>query len=298
MKVVVVGLPYFAEILARKLSTFDPENSYSSYDTYYSKADKLKFFFAVLNADVVVSLKGVAEDSKALEWVKFLKKPVLMGWMGSDVLGAQKLFEAGNMNYSLLNYAHHFTITSWLQEELNELDIKTEILHFQTVPRSTELNQPTKAGVVAYIGANEEFYGLNELILLAKKNESIPFHVYGNDVKVDKCPRNLTIHGRVSDAKLQELLNENAIAYRYTKHDGNSQSIIEALVNGNIPMWNYPMEGCVLIENDLDKALNEALQVLKKGENREVIQNKYLDFYDSATIYRIFVDKLMSVGNK
>lgn len=299
MKVVVVGLPLFARELVQKLSSFDSENTYKCFDTYYSKTDKLKYFLSVVNADVVVSLKGVAEESKALKWAKYLKKPILMGWMGSDVLGAQKLFQQKRMNNELINYAHHFTDAVWLQDELEEVGINSKILHFKTMSSKPSSPFPTSIGVSAYIGkGNEEFYGWNELMELAVQHKNVPFHVYGTDKSEVSIPDNVKIHGWIPKKAVQKILDENAIVYRNTKHDGNSQAIIEALTNGNVPMWNYPMDGCVLINDNLDLTFEKAIQKVKDLNSRKGIQNKYLEFYNTASIYRIFVDKLKAIGSK
>lgn len=299
MKTIVVGLPLFAKELAENLSQFDKKNKYLSYNTYYSRLDKIKYFISVLTADVVVSLKGVAENSLALKWAMFLKKPILMGWMGSDVQGAQTLSENRKMNHKLLNYATHFTDAIWLQQELLELEVKASILHFKSITPSQSGTPKHLLGVSAYIGqGREEFYGINSFLALARQYPRVSFHAYGTKGTGFEAPKNCKFHGWIKKEEVQKILNEFAIVYRNTNHDGNSQSVIEALANGNIVMWNYPMDGCIKIDKSVEDAFEEAVKLVESGTNRSRLVNKYIEFYNPESIYRKFTIKLREIGKK
>ena len=53
-----VGLPSFAAKIAEQLSEFDPENTYKSYNTYYSKKELIKCLLNFNKADLIYSMNG------------------------------------------------------------------------------------------------------------------------------------------------------------------------------------------------------------------------------------------------
>ena len=91
MKVLLIGLKYFSQKLAKELSDFDSSNRYIAFDTYYSKRDLLRFIAHLPSADLVYSIKGTTSKSKVFNLVMKMKKPLIIQWAGTDVLQALEL---------------------------------------------------------------------------------------------------------------------------------------------------------------------------------------------------------------
>ena len=53
LKIIIVGLPLFAERLAKSLKEFDPSNNYISLNTYYKRWDKIRAKFLIPRADLL-----------------------------------------------------------------------------------------------------------------------------------------------------------------------------------------------------------------------------------------------------
>ena len=74
MRVLINGLPLFAERLARQLKKYDSNSSFIFLDTYNSKWAQLKFFLLVPFSDCVISMNGVSDNSGSLNLVLKWKK--------------------------------------------------------------------------------------------------------------------------------------------------------------------------------------------------------------------------------
>ena len=110
MLVLVNGLPYFGRILVRDLNEFDSKNKYIFLDTYYSKLDKLLFFFLVPFSKLIISFNGVSDNSGALNWVLKWKKKILMQWQGSDVMLAKQRSKENKIDLRYINKAIHLML--------------------------------------------------------------------------------------------------------------------------------------------------------------------------------------------
>ena len=138
-RVMFIGLPMFTKRTADNLSRFDPGNSYKNYNTYFSLKDRVRFLRDFRKADLVYSMTGSVLPSEIFKRV--LKKgiPLVMHWMGTDVLKAINAKKVGLMLREYADYAHHVTEAPWLQQELIEVDIQAELLRYATtlVPENT-----------------------------------------------------------------------------------------------------------------------------------------------------------------
>lgn len=294
MKIVFTGLPYFSRLIVKELNAFDKKNNYFFFNTYYSSKDKVNYFLNLINTSIVVSFNGVYRNSKSLDWAIILKKPIAMFWHGSDVIIAKELFIQNKINLKYINYAAHFTDATWLQNELNEIGIKSQLLPFKIVS-PTEKKDPFKNfGAVTYIAQeNEKFYGIDYIFALAQEYPTDAFHIIGTNGNDFTPPKNVKFHGWVSKDRVNELLDQYPIFIRLTKHDGYSLSVLEALGNGNEVIWNYPhsqtsmasskeelIKKYSLLKNKLNfnslKRNQENITWIKENLNRERILTKFI----------------------
>ena len=123
LKIVILGLPLFGERLAAHLNSYDTENSYRFLNTYYSKWDKFRSFWAIPKADAVFSINGSLNSSGAFDRTLKSNVPLIMNWVGTDVLLAEEAKSKGTYRTDYLEKAHHFCEVNWIKEELDDIGI-------------------------------------------------------------------------------------------------------------------------------------------------------------------------------
>ena len=127
MKVLIVGLPLFAERLKNDLTEYDSSNKYYFLNTYYNKWDRVKALFLIPRVDVVYSINGTLGTSRVFDLTLKLKKKLMIAWVGTDVLKAKKLKE---VNQLFLEKAEHYCEVDWIKKELVELNINAKSFEF------------------------------------------------------------------------------------------------------------------------------------------------------------------------
>ncbi len=274
MKVLIVGLPYFSRIIQKDLASFDHENSYVSCDTYYSRWGKIKYVLHLLTADLVYSINGAADDSGSLSLARRLGKKVILQWVGTDVLKVTKKLKIG-MGRKLIDHAIHFTEAPWLQEELKNINITSNILPLcgMLLPQTEVLEKTfSKFSVVSYIGkGREEFYGMSRIIEFAKRFQEIEINIVGIDKYDIPIPDNIRLLGWVSD--LPNELKKHTLFLRLTEHDGLPNTILEALSLGLYIGWIYGYPGVHNV-SDTTSLFKYVSELQKKQREGSLMRNE------------------------
>lgn len=296
MKVLIVGLPLFAERLRKELEEFDSSNKYYNLDTYYSKKDKLKSLFLIPFIDVVYSINGTLDNSGVINLALKFKKKVMFTWVGTDVVKAGKL-EVKNQKY--IHKVEHFCEVGWIKEELKEIGISADILNFVSFNKKFELTNPKteRLQVLSYIPDNRaEFYGMNEFLELAFSFPEIDFTIAGAHADEYKpLPENLKALGWVKD--MNALMQKVHVCVRFPEHDGLSSFILESLARGKKVIYKYPFnfcEACSTLEE-----MKSSLSRLHSGfTNGQEMSNeagkKFIESnFNSDVILGALVDKIV-----
>jgi len=282
VKVLIIGLPLFSKKLAEDLNKFDGDNIYISFDTYYSGLDRLKFLYHLPSADIVYSRNGSIYNSKAFSLTLFFKKKLMMQWVGTDVIKSTFNYKNNQVNYKFIKDAEHFCGPEWLRDELKNIEIDAELLTINTFGMNETLprNIPSDFSILSYIGTNrEEFYGIEQLIKLSKDFPDIQFHIVGIKNYQSELPNNVKLLGWVDN--IVELYKQNVLFLRLTKHDGLSNSVLEALSVGNYVAWtcNFPHTFHV---TDYENLKNYVTELKQKFENNELsINDKGIEYVKS-----------------
>lgn len=228
MKVIFIGLPYFSQRLARKLSAIDPANKYISLDTNSSKKDQLKYLSHLPTTDLVFSIGGSTVEGGAFKMARKFKKKLLIYWAGSDVLKAQKEQANNQSNEEFINYCSHYCCADWFENELQELSIDSQTLYIASASPRTNFNWPKGFSVLTYIGKDKpEFYGLNKVLATAELLPAIPFYLVGIDQLPSDTPQNVKAIGYVEN--FEDEIEKHPVFLRIPEHDGLGFSVIEAL---------------------------------------------------------------------
>ncbi len=277
MKVVLVGLPYFTKRLQKELSAFDPENTYTNLDTYYSRKDKVRAVFQIPRADCVMSINGTVVKSKVFD-IAFKKNvPLIINWAGSDVMKSLDAYRKGNFQQHYIDKAVHFCEAEWIQEELKEMNIDAEIVYFAISEGKVDLNPVTSEQftILSYIpDRRTDFYGLPTLIRMAEQFPEIRFLVAGSDESVLEegtiIPENMEMLGWVNN--MPEVFQQAHACMRFTEHDGLSNIIREALSHGKQVLYKYPFKHCIHCPDE--SVLADQIKALKmRFENGEDLTN-------------------------
>ncbi len=255
MKVLIVGLPYFSKLLSNNLKRNFPNDTFVNLDTYYSKSDKLKFLFHIINSDIVHSINGTLGKSKVLELAMKLKKKIIFHWVGTDLIKSTELFNLNKYNPSFISYPIHITDSPWYIQKLAQLGINAEFIplkgfdtKYETIAFKPEFN------VLCYISQHRaEYYGIESIAEIASKLPNIKFNLVGIESYDKKLPPNIILNGWVDN--MIEWIKNATICLRLPKTDGLSFFVLESLALQRYVAYNQDFEysdKCVSIEDFVD----------------------------------------------
>lgn len=254
MKVIVVGLPLFAKRLAKSLGNFDKSNSYTWLNTYYSKIDKLKARFLIPRAECIISINGSIETSKVFDLALNRKIPLIMIWVGTDVITATAAFKSGKYRKDYIENAVHFCEVNWIQDELKAIGINADIVNFASFDKKFQLMNPIsqKFTVLTYIpNQRSEFYGPNLFLNVARSFPDINFIIAGTKAEeYQPLPENVKALGWVED--MDSLYADVHLCVRIPEHDGLSTFILESLARGKDVIYKYPFDYCLQAGNEME----------------------------------------------
>lgn len=269
LKTIIVGLPLFAERLANSLSEFDLTNRYTFLNTYYSKKDKLKARFMIPRADLLFSINGSIVSSGVFDLAIRKKVPIIMNWVGTDVLLARDAIKSGNFRQDYISYVQHFCEVSWIQDELKAIGIEAEIVNFASFDRIFDLQLPKtdRLTVLSYISKiRSDFYGIDNFLKAAGRLPEIDFLIAGTEAEeYAPLPSNVRALGWVQD--MHKVYVQTHVCVRMPEHDGLSTFILESLARGKQVIYNYPFNHCYVCEteDELVIRLKDLEQDLKSG---------------------------------
>jgi glycosyltransferase involved in cell wall biosynthesis len=202
---------------------------------------KFETLYKLLKCDMIYFVSGTDISKSAfLKLAVFLKKKIIVHWIGTDVLTYTKRYNETQtvINKDCINLAG----SDLLQRELRQIGIESKVVPI--VPTDfafRSLEMPEKHAVLAYIPANrEEFYNMPLLKKVAKHFSNLDFHIVANSGENDseKLP-NVYYHGYLNAEQMNELYKKCSILFRFPEHDGLSMMLLEALGYGKSVIYRY-----------------------------------------------------------
>ncbi len=303
MKIIITGLPLFAKRLCDDLNQLDTENKYFFYNTYYSKLDLFKFFLHLPFVNTVISMNGVSDRSRTLNWVLLWKKKLVLQWMGTDALLVMERFSNKTIFRKYVDYGLNFIDSPWLKEELNFAEITNQEAQFKySLHTNLNLSVTKKIQALSYISSSrKEFYGLERVLNLANLFPDVQFLIIGMDEPETNEYKNVRFLGWVTENEVAKLMTESLIFLRLTEHDGFSVSVIEALCFGCEVISSLPSEFLhhAPITSSAENVMNFVLEVCKRNEykvNKELISNIWIK-YDKKRILNSYNDIISKVSS-
>jgi len=290
MYIALIGNSHFGPILTKQLNEYD-NNSYRFYNTNENKIDKIKFALNLPFIDVVYSVSASISGGGALNLALRFNKKIVQHFIGSDVLSAQIDFKNKNINQKLIENSHYLCEVNWIQEELTEINISSEVKALMVYERFLKPKLFEEFSVLTYMGKGKElFYGIEHFIKLAKDFPHIQFKIAGIESYAN-LPVNIRCLGWIN---MMDELQNSTVFIRNAKHDGLGFSIIEALSLGRVTFYNYDFpyvnyfedyndlkeQFCVCVESfNMGKLLinDEAIAYAKSLFNKERVLNELVE---------------------
>lgn len=254
MKVVIVGLPYFASRISRDIQEVDRANTYLAVDPARSIWQKVRFIWHIISASVLYQIGGHTRSGKVLKIASFLNVKIVMHWCGTDVLNARKAYSEDLMDSALLGRTTHLCNADWLQKELAQIGIAATLVPITGFP--TDIPEPPplpkKFSILSYLGkGREKFYGVDKLVELARSFPDIPIRVAGISTYSESLPQNIFLLGWVRD--MDKEYQDCVLCLRLPEHDGLSHSVLEALSHGRYVgyVYDFPCTNHVVSAADI-----------------------------------------------
>jgi len=280
-KLFLTGLPYFVRQLNEMVFNTD------EWDVIQLDLEKtrtrtgrfIKIVKTLLNSDIWYQIGGHIGKGTIYKCAQVFKVPVVIHWVGTDVLKVIEYFK----NTKRLPYTGnliHWAGAPWLVEELKTVGIHSKFvpLPLKLLNTASEigLSLPQNFTIMSYIpDTRPDFYGVEHIIHLAKDFPEIQFLIVGGKGSYIKDkPSNVRFLGWVNNIK--EIFLKATVVIRLTKHDGYGGTIQEALSLGRHAIWSYPFPG-VFQASDyfaLKDHIKHLLELHYKGQLKLNIQGQ------------------------
>lgn len=255
-----------------------------------SKLAKLILWINFLKKiDYIYNVYVDSSFMKKMFIAKLMGKKIILHWIGTDVLNIIKTEGIKRrLIKCVFNTAeYNFACYKDLQNELSLVGIVTKILPI--IPFGINFNvakEPNKHAVLIYMPEKKEnFYGYKYLAPVFEEFRAIEFFIVANsNDRLFSRYNNVHALGWLSLSEMNELYDNISIVIRYTKHDGLSMNVLEALGKGKEVIWNHQLE-CIhyapstdlIIENL--KALTKERPLINKFNHRFIMDNYNVDVF-------------------
>ena len=251
--VLILGLPYFGKMLARRLRERGWEAQYRAHPGR-SPEGWARLAPAVARADILYLISSRIERGAPQDWMmRFRKKPVVIHWVGTDALEAVQAAARGPLSRRLVNGATHWVDAPWLADELAPLGIRAEYVALPIpIPSGEPPPLPAEFRVLLYLQEDPEYRQVFDVEALLRLPGALPqaqFTLVPSSAESLKgliagpWPQNLATPGYVRD--MDALYRDTTVLVRLTTHDGMSFMANEALARARYVVWTFPLEGAI-----------------------------------------------------
>ncbi|MCC7364602.1 MAG: hypothetical protein IT303_09535 [Dehalococcoidia bacterium] len=264
-RVLILGLPYFGKMLEEVLEGRGWNATYAAHPGRDPRG-WLRLIPRVARADLVYLVSSrVDRRSPQAVLARLRRKPMVIHWVGTDVLIGLDAYRAGKASWRLLERATHLCDAPWLAEELAEMGIRAEYLPLPVTGLAEEVDPlPERFRVLLYLPVDafdREVFDMETLLALPGELPDVEFVLIPSPPETlpGPLPPNLTATGWVE--AMDALYRDVAAVVRLTSHDGTSFMALEAMSRGRYVIWTYPMHG--IIEAHGQEAVVAALRDLR-----------------------------------
>jgi hypothetical protein len=240
MRIAVTGLPFFGKRVVGALRRAGVESRYVPRMKEAIAEPRRLLFLA--RADLVYAIGPGIQRNGPMDVVRRTRKPMVIHWVGSDVLHGLRTHEQGRASATLLGHAEHWADAAWLIEELGPLGIA---VIERPLPMPIAIGEatpmPAEHRVLVFLPANPHAaYDLEGTLEVISSLPEVAFTMVGGYVPAQRYD-NLHNMGFVRD--MASVYREHSIYMRLSHHDGLAHSVVEALSFGRQVVWTHALGG-------------------------------------------------------
>ncbi len=249
-RVLILGLPYFGRLMESDLNRRGWRARYHPHPGRNPRHwTRLLPDFARADLVYLISSRIDRRSPQAiLAWLS--PRPIVIHWVGTDVLFALEAFRAGNASRRLLDHAVHLADAPWLTGEIGELGVTADYAPMPVPGLSPNEPPPLPAEfrVLVYFpvdSLDREDYDAETIFHLVDDFPGVRFLLIPSPPETLPRPLspNLEARGWVDD--MEAVYRETTVYLRLTHHDGTSFMAVEALSRGRHVIWTFPMPGAI-----------------------------------------------------
>jgi hypothetical protein len=245
-RIAILGLPYFGNMLAGLLSIRGWEATFVPHPgrrpaRWAGAAGR------VARADLVYLVATRADRWSAQDlFLRFARKPVVVHWVGTDVLLAREAADRGRLAASVVRRATHLCDAPWLASELAALGIAAEYVALPIPRVGRPLPLPGQFHVLIYLPVDpfdREVFDMGSLLRLPGALPDVQFTLIPSPPETlpGPLPPNLRALDWVED--MDRLYRDITAMVRLTSHDGMSFMAVEAMSRGRYVLWTHTVPG-------------------------------------------------------
>ncbi|MEX0783491.1 MAG: hypothetical protein WD557_12645 [Dehalococcoidia bacterium] len=249
-RILILGLPYFGKLLGEVLNARGWEARYHEHPgrdvRRWARLAPL-----VARADLIYLISSrIERRSPQAVLAALRRRPMIIHWVGTDVLFARDEHLAGRSSERLKRQATHLADAPWLVDELAELGIEAEYVPLPVPSLHTGDPPPLPATfrVLLYYPVDpidREVFDWDAMLGLATAFPDVQFQLVPSPPETlpGPLPPNLTARGWVRD--VDALYRDTTVYVRLTAHDGTSFMAVESLSRGRYVIWTFPLSGAI-----------------------------------------------------
>jgi hypothetical protein len=270
-RILILGLPYFGELLAKDLRSFGWEAEFLAHPGRSAKG-WARVAKNALRADIVY-LIGSRIDRKAPQdrLMRLRRGPTVIHWVGTDAQIAVEEHRRGNVSERVAERPIHWCDAPWLVDELRTIGVVSEYVSLPIpIETASAPPLPDQFRVLLYYPVDafdREVFDAETILRLPEAFPEVPFILIPSPREtLPPLPPNVDARGWIDG--LDAVYREITVVVRLTSHDGQSFMVAEALSRGRYVIWTHPMPGCVQATgfDEVESALRQLVGQHEAGE--------------------------------
>ena len=244
-RIAILGLPYFGKMVANLLAERGWKAAFYAHPGRDPKG-WARLVLALARADIVYLVSSRVDiGSPQDRFMRFRRRPVVIHWVGTDVLIALDEHARQNISTRLVEGPYHWCDAPWLVDELRPMGIRAEYVPLPIPVLETEpAPLPERFRVLMYLPVDafdREVFDMETLLRLPVELTEVEFILIPSPAESlpQPLPPNLLTPGWISD--MDALYRDISAIVRLVSHDGMSFMVLEALSRGRHVVYTYPL---------------------------------------------------------
>lgn len=250
-RVAILGLPYFGTMLAGLLNSRGWDATFLPHPGR-RPAGWVRASARVARADLVYLVATRADRWSPQDiFLRVTRKPVVVHWVGTDVLLAREAAQRGQLAASVVRCPLHLCDAPWLADELADLGIRASQMALPVPGIAGPVPLPATFHVLLYLPVDafdREVFDMDTLLRLPVALPDVRFTLIPSPPETlpGPLPPNLRALNWVDD--MDALYRDITVLVRLTSHDGMSFMAVEAMSRGRYVLWTHKVPGVRRVE--------------------------------------------------